>query len=217
MIQATSSTSNIYARAPDAPSSPLKKEEPVTVEGNLPKPTRQDLAKPTPARQDLAKPPTPSRQVTPALEQVDAVASEAVWVKRAANECEREFRRRVEIAPKAGVMVHLTTVDGARTTGTLAYDPDCNVVVKIATETLELRRAGGAGAGAPNSSRGLVITWVSSESQTSRRWRGGSTPNQGTHAGPGSEEQRSMTYPVSAGYVIRHLQAGLGSCGYVGQ
>ena len=60
-------------------------------------------------------------------------------------------------------MCHLTTVDGARTTGTLAYDPDCNVVVKIATETLELRRAGGAGAGAPNSSRGLVITWVSSE------------------------------------------------------
>ena len=49
-----------------------------------------------------------------------------------------EFRRRAEIAPKAGVMCHLTTVDGARTTGTLAYDPDGNVVVKIATETLEL-------------------------------------------------------------------------------
>ena len=32
MIQATSSTSNIYAKSPDAPSSPLKKEEPVTVE-----------------------------------------------------------------------------------------------------------------------------------------------------------------------------------------
>ena len=87
---------------------------------------------------NLPKPPVPSRQVTPALEQVDAVAAEAVWVKRAAHECEREFRRRAEIAPKAGVMVHLTTVDGARTTGTLAYDPDGNVVVKIATETLEL-------------------------------------------------------------------------------
>ena len=128
-----------------------------------------------------------------------------------------EFRRRAEIAPKAGVMCHLTTVDGARTTGTLAYDPDGNVVVKIATETLELgavldaydsisevdrdaarrggvrprvlprpkppprrrglrahvarggpgdaaaarrRRAGGASAGAPDSSRGLVITLV---------------------------------------------------------
>ena len=82
--------------------------------------------------------PVPSRQVTPALEQVDAVAAEAVWVKREAHECEREFRRRAEIAPTAGAMVHLTTIDGARTTGTLAYDPDGNVVVKIATETLEL-------------------------------------------------------------------------------
>ena len=45
---------------------------------------------------------------------------------------------RAEIAPTAGAMIHLTTVDGARTTGTLAYDPDGNVVVKIATETLEL-------------------------------------------------------------------------------
>lgn len=35
-------------------------------------------------------------------------------------------------------MVHLTTVDGAKTTGTLAYDGDGNVVVKIATERLAL-------------------------------------------------------------------------------
>ena len=144
---------------------------------------------------NLPKSPVPSRQVTPALEQVDAVAAEAVWVKRAAHECEREFRRRAEIAPKAGVMVHLTTVDGARTTGTLAYDPDGNVVDRGAARrggvrprvlprpepppgrrglrahvarggpgdaaAARRRRAGGAAAGAPDSSRGLVITLVS--------------------------------------------------------
>ena len=116
---AETSGSSIDAHSAVAPPPPLEAVETEAVEKKLPKPV-------------------PSRQVTPALEQVDAVASEAVWVKRAAHECEREFRRRAEIAPKAGVMVHLTTVDGARTTGTLAYDPDGNVVVKIATETLEL-------------------------------------------------------------------------------
>ena len=76
MIQATSGTSEI---SPDATSPPPKKDEPVQMP-NLPKPV-------------------PSRQVTPALEQVDAVAAEAVWVKREAHECEREFRRRAEATP----------------------------------------------------------------------------------------------------------------------
>ena len=77
---------------------------------------------------NLPKPPVPSRQVTPALEQVDAVAAEAVWVKRAAHECERAGSRSSGAARDGRVEIFHTQLSSATSNALSCVRVDCAAV-----------------------------------------------------------------------------------------